>query len=74
MQKNVGKVSFTAQKLQFQTILFPYKMSVTEENKFKQIEIPYTLTVLLSIPLNKLPCGEVGVVVLEGEGVGGELA
>ena len=40
----------------------------------KQIEIPYTLTALLSTPLNELPCGEVGVVVLEGEGVGGELA
>ena len=29
---------------------------------------------LCAIPINKLPCGEVGVVVLEGEGVGGELA
>ena len=45
-------------KLQSQTILFPYKLCVSEKRiyVYKQIEIPYSLMVLLSMPLNKLPC------------------
>ena len=31
-------------------------MCYRDENMCKQIEIPYRLKVLLSIPLNKLPC------------------
>ena len=38
------------------TILFPYKLCVTEKRTYvKQIEIPYNLAVLLSIPNNKIP-------------------
>ena len=43
--------------LQFQTILLPYKLCVTKKktilNKFK---FPHVLPVLLSIPLNYIPC------------------
>ena len=42
--------------LQFQTILFPYKMCVTEKRTYvsKQIESPFLQTFLLAIPLNEL--------------------
>ena len=43
--------------MQFLTILFMLiSVCYWEENISKHIEIPYLLTVLLSIPLNKLPC------------------
>ena len=51
--KKITKMQYSAQKLQFRTILiFVY----WEENTAcKQIEIPCLVTVLLSIPFNKLP-------------------
>ena len=44
--------------LQFRTILFSYKLCVTEKrayvNRGCNLEIPYLLKILLSLPLNKL--------------------
>ena len=47
MKKNV-KFSYSAQKLKFRTVLFPYKL--WEENIRKQIEIPHVLTHFLILP------------------------
>ena len=33
-KKNLVKLSYSAQKLQFQTILFPYKLCVTEKRTY----------------------------------------
>jgi hypothetical protein len=45
--------------LQFRTILFPYKLYVTDKktylNRVYNLEISYLITVLLSIPFHKLP-------------------
>ena len=49
------KLFYSAQKLQFWTILFPYKVCEWEKNMYKQIEIPYLLMVLLSITLRDHP-------------------
>ena len=40
----------------FRTIVFPYKLFVSEKRTFlgMQIEIPYFLAVLFSIPFNQL--------------------
>ena len=39
------------------TMLFPYKLFVTEKRTYDQIEIPYPLMILFNIiPLNKLLC------------------
>ena len=52
-------------KLQFRTILFPYKKCVTKKktyvNKGCNLLNPYFLTVLLSIPCNKSPCEVCGI-------------
>ena len=53
MQKNPIQLKY----LQSWTILFPHKLCVTEKKTCsKQIKIHYLLSVLLSIPSNKLPC------------------
>ena len=49
-------------KLQFQTVLFSYKKSVTEKKTYVNTlligSISYLLMVLFSIPFNKLPCSK----------------
>ena len=49
MGKYLVKLSYSAQKLPFRTILHPYKL---RENMCRQIEIPYPLTFIWRIPLN----------------------
>ena len=54
------------QKKSCQIVIFRLKTAILNQyvslrvllsyNISKQIEIPYVLTILLSIPLNKLPC------------------
>ena len=53
MQTNLVKLLYSAQKLQFWTILFPYKLCV------KKFEIPYLSTVLLSTSIDKLPGSDI---------------
>ena len=56
MQRNIVKLSYSAQKQQFWNILFLFKWRVTEKRTcLNKLKFAYLLTVLLSLPLKRLP-------------------